>query len=160
MVFSYLHCVSPLVCRQWNASLTLKVSSTSISCIPSPLPYHQDVSHPLLVVIVGSCGLASNIFGFLLFHGTVALFQLPHHIHHPYPRTWSLSFAWSFSWQQGDQPCTCITCNTRRRQRQPHSGLIGHSSWSHRILLLDVRTPSRYPSCSFTSRAGYCYSFP
>lgn len=28
----------------------------------------QDVSHPLLVVIVGSCGLASNIFGFLLFH--------------------------------------------------------------------------------------------
>ncbi|KAG2046601.1 cation efflux protein [Suillus hirtellus] len=28
----------------------------------------EDVSHPLLVVIVGSCGLASNIFGFLLFH--------------------------------------------------------------------------------------------
>lgn len=28
----------------------------------------QDVSHPLLVVIVGACGLASNIFGFLLFH--------------------------------------------------------------------------------------------
>lgn len=28
----------------------------------------QDVSHPLLVVIVGACGLASNIFGLLLFH--------------------------------------------------------------------------------------------
>ncbi|KAG1742255.1 cation efflux protein [Suillus paluster] len=28
----------------------------------------QDVSQPLLVVIVGACGLASNIFGLLLFH--------------------------------------------------------------------------------------------
>lgn len=28
----------------------------------------QDVQHPLLVVIVGACGLASNIFGFFLFH--------------------------------------------------------------------------------------------
>lgn len=28
----------------------------------------QEVSHPLFVVIVGACGLASNIFGFLLFH--------------------------------------------------------------------------------------------
>lgn len=28
----------------------------------------QDVSHPLLVVIVGACGLASNIFGLFLFH--------------------------------------------------------------------------------------------
>lgn len=28
----------------------------------------QDVQHPFLVVIVGACGLASNIFGFFLFH--------------------------------------------------------------------------------------------
>jgi hypothetical protein len=38
------------------------------------MPCYQDVSEPMLVVIVGSCGLASNIFGLLLFHGIVAFF--------------------------------------------------------------------------------------
>jgi hypothetical protein len=157
MLFSYLHCVSLSACRQWNGFPVFKVSPTRTSCIPSQTPYFQDVSHPLLVVIVGACGLASNIFGFLLFHGTVALFQLPRHIYHPCLRTWSLSFAWSFSWRQGERSCTC---NAYRHQRCSRPGLIRHRPCSHRILLVDVRTPSRYPSCSFTSRAGYCHSIP
>lgn len=40
------------------------------------IPCYEDVSQPLLVVIVGACGLASNIFGLLLFHG-VLVFPSP-----------------------------------------------------------------------------------
>src|SRR5882757_2406951 len=46
------------------------------SYLPLQMPCYQDVSQPMLVVIVGACGLASNIFGLLLFHGTGAFFSL------------------------------------------------------------------------------------
>jgi hypothetical protein len=34
-----------------------------------------DISNPKLIVIVGCCGLASNLVGLLLFHGELALFS-------------------------------------------------------------------------------------
>lgn len=37
----------------------------------------SEISNPKLVVIVGSLGLASNIIGLFLFHGTLALGPMP-----------------------------------------------------------------------------------
>jgi solute carrier family 30 (zinc transporter), member 1 len=66
--FSFWLFVSLYHSKHWSASSTRRVR---LSPLFSRSDVHQatEISNPKLVVIVGSCGLISNIIGLFLFHG-------------------------------------------------------------------------------------------